>query len=87
MHEASLMKDVMARIQKVAETESAARVTGISVWLGALSHTDAEYFAEHFEHAAAGTIAEGAALDVTVSDDPQHPNAQDILIEDVEVEV
>lgn len=77
----------MARIQKVAEAEHATRVTKISVWLGALSHMSEEHFAEHFEHAAADTIAEGAALDVTVSDDLQHANAQDILIEKVEVEV
>ena len=41
MHEASLMRDVMARIQRLAEAEGAHRVTGLSVWLGALSHMSA----------------------------------------------
>ena len=53
---------------------------------GALSHMSRGHFAEHFEQAAAGTIAEGAELDVTVSDDLADPRAQDIVLESVEVE-
>ncbi len=87
MHEASLMISLMRRVDDIAETEKAKRVVGVSVWLGALSHMSAAHFTEHFEQAAAGTIAEGARLDITVSDDTSHANAQDILLEDVELEV
>lgn len=87
MHEASLMTNLMRRVDEVAQAEGARRVIGVSVWLGALSHMSAEHFAEHFDRAAAGTIAEGARLDVTVSDDLRHANAQDILLEKLEVEV
>jgi hydrogenase nickel incorporation protein HypA/HybF len=86
MHEASLMNGLMNRIDELARTEKAKRITGVSVWLGAFSHMSAEHFTEHFEQAAAGTIAEGAALDIAVSDDTGHANAQDILLESVEVE-
>ena len=86
MHEAGLMVSLMRRVREVAEAEGARRVTGISVWLGALSHMSAEHFAEHFEQAAGGTIAEGARLDVTVSDDLDDANAQEILLRSVEVE-
>lgn len=86
MHEASLMADLMRRIDAVARTEQATRVVGVSVWLGALSHMTPGHFAEHFAQAAAGTIAEGAALDATLSDDLDHANAQDVLLESVEVE-
>ncbi len=86
MHEASLMTNLMRRITDVARAEHAERVAAVSVWIGALSHLSASHFAEHFERAARGTIAEGARLDVTVSDDPDHANAQDIVLRDLEVE-
>ncbi|MDE1937857.1 MAG: hydrogenase maturation nickel metallochaperone HypA [Alphaproteobacteria bacterium] len=86
MHEASLMKNLMRRLDEIASTEQAKRITGVSVWLGALSHMSAAHFAEHFEESSAGTIAEGAKLDVTVSDDPKDPNAQEILVRSVTVD-
>lgn len=87
MHEASLMTNLMRRIDEVARAEGARRVVGVSVWLGALSHMSVEHLAEHFEQAAAGTIAEGALLDVAVSEDARHANAQDIVLESVKVEI
>jgi hydrogenase nickel incorporation protein HypA/HybF len=86
MHEATLMTGLMKRIDAVARGEQAQRVVGVAVWLGALSHMSESHFIEHFEQAAAGTIAEGAQLDITVSADTGHANAQDILLESVEVE-
>jgi len=86
MHEASLIADLLRRIDAVARGEHAKRIIAVSVRLGALSHFSADHFAEHFAHASRGTIAEGARLAVTVSDDMRHRNAQDILIESIEVE-
>ena len=87
MHEASLMTNLMRRIDEIALAERARRVVGISVWLGALSHMSAEHFAEHFARSAASTLAEGARLDIRVSIDPSHVNAQDVVLENVELEV
>jgi len=86
MHEASLMTGLMRRIDEVAQREKARRVVVVSVWLGALSHMSAEHFADHFTDASKGTIAEGARLQTIVSDDPGHPDAQDVRLESVEVE-
>ncbi len=86
MHEATLMADLMRQIEAVAKAERARRIVGVSVRLGALSHISAEHLAEHFKRASDATIAEGARLNVMVSDDMQDVNAQDITIEDVEVE-
>ena len=86
MHEASLMANLIRRIDEIARAQDARRVVGVAVWLGALSHMSEAHFTEHFEHAAAGTIAEGAELEITVSDDTGHANAQDIVLEQVEVE-
>lgn len=86
MHEASLMTGLMRRIDEIAKAERARKVVGVFVWIGALSHMSAEHFAEHFERAAGGGVAEGARLDVTVSQDVAHANAQDILLEKVDLE-
>jgi hydrogenase nickel incorporation protein HypA/HybF len=86
MHEATLMKGLMRRIEEIARDQEAVRVVSVSVWLGALSHMSPGHFAEHFEEAAAGTIAAGASLSATASDDVHHANAQDVLLESIEVE-
>jgi hydrogenase nickel incorporation protein HypA/HybF len=86
MHEASLMKGLMHRIGEIAAADKALRVTGVSVWLGALSHMSAAHFTEHFEQAAAGGIAEGAKLTIEESRDSNHPEAQDIVLKSVEIE-
>ena len=86
MHEASLMRDLMRRIQAVAANEGGGRIVRVEVWLGALSHMSESHFREHFDQAAAGTVAEGAALAVTVSDAYDDPDAQAILLRSVELE-
>lgn len=86
MHETSLMKNLMRHIEAVGEEQGARRIVGVTVWLGALSHMSAGHFMEHFEVAAAGTIAEGAQVHVEVSDDLGHANAQDVLLQGIEVE-
>ncbi len=87
MHETGMVSALVRRIQEAAAAEGAQRVVGVSVWLGALCHMSPEHFAEHFEQAAAGTPAAGARLDVTASDDASHPEAQNVLLESIEVEV
>ena len=86
MHERALMRDVLARVQEAARTERASRVTGIRVRLGALSHFTPEHFREHFEDAARGTVAQGAAVVAVLESDIAHPHASDVLLESVEVE-
>lgn len=86
MHEASLIRNLMRKIDSLAETEDAKRVTTVRVWLGALSHMSADHFQEHFEQASKATIAEGAELEIEVSADIRDPNAQELLLQSVEVE-
>jgi len=86
MHEASLMNSLMRQIESVAKDEGAGRVVSVSVWLGALSHMSEQHFSDHFDHAAAGTIAQGARLHITLSQDIHDANAQLIRLESVEVE-
>ena len=86
MHEASLMNSLIRQIETVASAESAGRVVSVSVWLGALSHMSEQHFADHFEQASRGTIAEGARLRITLSQDIRDTDAQLIRLESVEVD-
>jgi hydrogenase nickel incorporation protein HypA/HybF len=86
MHEFSLINDLMRKIDAIAREQSARRVVGVKVTLGALSHISADHFHDHFIAAANGTIAEGARLEVETLRDEYDPHAQDILLASVEVE-
>jgi hydrogenase nickel incorporation protein HypA/HybF len=85
MHEMSLMVDLMRKIETVAMEHGAGRIARVRIKLGALSHFSSEHFREHFVHASRGTRAEGATLEVAVSDDVGDPRAQDVMLESVEV--
>jgi hydrogenase nickel incorporation protein HypA/HybF len=86
MHEHALMADLVGRILKTAAGEGGRRVTAVSVWLGALSHMTPDHFADHFEQATAGTIAEGATVSAVASTDIDDPRAADVVLTAVEVE-
>jgi len=86
MHETALVRDLVHRIDDLARSTGARRVAGVRVWLGALSHLSAEHFREHFAIEAQGTPAAGATLRIEVSDDPNHPHAQHIRLESVDLD-
>lgn len=86
MHEHSLMNDLMAKIEAVVKENNAKRAVAVDVWLGALSHMSPDHFTEHYLESSAGTCAEGAKLNITMSDDINDPNAQQILLSNIEVE-
>jgi hydrogenase nickel incorporation protein HypA/HybF len=86
MHETALVRDVVRRIEDLARATGARRVIGAKVWLGALSHLSAEHFREHFAIAARDTRAAGAALDITVSQDPDDPHAQHVRLESIDLD-
>jgi hydrogenase nickel incorporation protein HypA/HybF len=85
MHEHALIANLLSKIDAVAREQNARRVVGVAVWIGALAHISAEHFREHFEAGSRGSLAEGARLDIELSDDLDHPQAQDILLRRVEV--
>lgn len=87
MHEFSLMADLFGKIEKISRDNGGGRIVGVKVKLGALSHITPGHFAEHFEEFSKGTAAEGAKLDVEQLEDANDPNAQDILLDSVELDV
>ena len=85
MHEASLMSDLLSKIEQIALDAKAEKITRVCVKLGALAHMTPEHFRGHFEEAAAGTVAEGATLEIEQADDQSDPHAQDVLLTSVDV--
>jgi len=85
MHEASLLVNLMHKIESVAKENNSSKVTKVKVTLGALSHFTEDHFREHFESSSRGTVAEGARLDVTSLTDIHHPLAQEVILESVDV--
>lgn len=81
------MDRLMRAIEAAAETERATRVNAVHVRLGALSHFTPAHFAEHFEDASRGTVAEGAEVDATLATDPTEPDAQGVRLEAIDVEL
>lgn len=86
MHEASLMKTLMRRVEDLAREHGARRITRIAVKLGALSHFSPDHFREHFEQASRGTVAEGASLEIELLTDISDPRAQDVIVESADIE-
>ncbi len=86
MHETALVRNLVHRLQTVCAEEGAERVVGVSVWLGALCHMSPDHFSDHFRQEASGTCAERARLQIETSDDINHPNAQDVLLQSLELE-
>lgn len=80
------MRGLMRKIDSLAETEGASKVTAVRIWLGALSHMSPDHFREHFEQASKATIADGASLEIEASTDIADPNAQELLLRSIEVE-
>jgi len=85
MHELSLLNDIFGKINQIARENDADRVLGVKIRLGALSHISAGHFREHFEDAAKGTIVENAKLEVVEDDDPEAPDAQEMILESIEL--
>ncbi len=85
MHEFSLMADLMKKIEKIAKEQDAEKVIKVNVKLGALSHISAEHFKEHFIHVSKGTKSENAVLEIEEATDMSASDAQDILLQSVEI--
>jgi hydrogenase nickel incorporation protein HypA/HybF len=86
VHEASLMKNLMGKVEQLAREQGGGRITRIGVKLGALSHFSPDHFREHFERASRGTVAEGALLEIELLTDISDPRAQDVVFDCADVE-
>lgn len=80
------MNDLISKIETLVKENNARRAVLVDVWLGALCHMSPDHFTEHFEESSPGSLAEGARLKIVLSEDINDPNAQQILLRNIEVE-
>lgn len=87
MHELGIIKDLVHRVEAAALAAGADEVSGVEVWLGALSQMSADHFREHFREEVRGTVVEKAELLLEVSDDVEDPQAQSVVLKSIEMAV
>jgi hydrogenase nickel incorporation protein HypA/HybF len=87
MHESGIVRDLVRKLEGVAHDANAEAISGVQVWLGALSQFSSGHFREHFEEETRGTLAEGAALDILTSQDTGDPDALHVVIRSVDLEI
>jgi hydrogenase nickel incorporation protein HypA/HybF len=85
MHEEALLHDLARAVREVTEGSDIRRIVRVRMWVGALSHLTEPVLRERWPGVVAGTAAEGAALDITVSDDLDDPRAQSVVLVAVDV--
>jgi hydrogenase nickel incorporation protein HypA/HybF len=86
MHEGTLVRELVAKVNAIAEAEGATSVSAVAVKVGDFSHVSADHLREHFAHEAAGTISEGARLDVEPVGGMDNPLALEIVLESIEIQ-
>ncbi len=86
MHEISLIKNLLEKLNSIAEENKGSLITEVSIKLGALSHISEEHFKEHYLEWIKGNPAENAVLKIETSGDYKDPMAQDIVLESVVLE-
>ena len=86
MHEARLVRDLLAKIEEIADEEHADHVEGVKIEIGAMSHVTPESLEGHFELLTHHSPCEHAHLEFTKSTDVAAPHAYDIRLVSVTVE-
>lgn len=85
MHESVLLADLRREIDAVALREGVRSLTGVTLWLGALSHVDERTLRERWPELVRGSAAEGAHLTIEVSPDLDDPRARGVVLRSVAV--
>ena len=80
MHESKLVGDILSAIERVAVANNASTVEVVRIEIGALSHVTPDGFTGHFTVASQGTVAQGAVVDITKSEDQSAPDALDVRL-------
>jgi len=81
MHERSLASSIVRAVERAARAEDARRVLAVRARVPELSAVSLDHLRLHFRLASAGTIAEGAQVDLVAA-----PDGVDVVIESIEIE-
>lgn len=85
MHEEALLRDLLHKVEEVARAHGARRVDGIRLWVGALAHLSGTQVRERWALLSRGTVAEGARVEVELSQDLGDPRATGIVLKSLDV--
>ena len=88
MHEMSLLRDLLQEVERqfaAAREAGATDLVALKVRIGALAHISGDHFREHFEHATRDHVAKDTRLDIVELTDESDPEAQEIVLESIEV--
>ena len=86
MHEAKLIRDLVAEVDSVARQNSANRVSVVRIEIGKDSHVTPASLEGQFEVLAYGSLAQGADLEITHSGDAKASDPFDVRIISIVVE-
>ncbi len=86
MHEVTLFKHLLEKVEELARENNATQVTKIKIRLGALSNISPGHFREHFDEVKPDSMAKFAELEIKQMSDETDPDAQEIILESIEVE-
>jgi hydrogenase nickel incorporation protein HypA/HybF len=86
MHEEAVLHDLLRKVDEVARANGASRITRVQLWVGALSHFSESSLRARWNLAVPGTVAEGARLELEVSDDRSDPRAQGVVLVSLDTE-
>jgi hydrogenase nickel incorporation protein HypA/HybF len=78
-----VITDLLREIENMASINNAIEVINVKIKLGALTDLMPDDFKDQFTEAAGGTIADGANVEVELSDGIDDPDAQTAVLEDV----
>lgn len=85
MHESGLMRGLIRQLEELAESHACERLTGVKLSIRESGGYSPQHFVEHFQAAAAGSRAQGAAVDIEVVTDPLHLGPPQITIVSIDV--
>ncbi|MCA9416208.1 MAG: hydrogenase maturation nickel metallochaperone HypA [Candidatus Omnitrophica bacterium] len=83
MHEFRQAGILIKKIEELLSDKPGSHLESIQVKISPLNDLTPGHLRQHFEKAAHGTVAEGAKLQVHISDDYEFPHGQDIYLESV----
>jgi hydrogenase nickel incorporation protein HypA/HybF len=85
MHEEAVLRDLLRKVEEVARSNGASRVTRVHLWVGALSHFSETTLCERWALATRATALEGSKVEVELSTDARDPRAGGVVLRSVEV--
>lgn len=86
MHEEALLRDLRRALAELAAGERPARIVRARVWLGALSHVSEARLRDAWGDIVRGGPADGCAVEVERSSDPEDPLASAVVLRAVDLE-